>query len=253
MILIHKGEPPQTHVEGGTAATEGLCTLYSADSEAYASGIKRFAFRHEIYASLAVKAALASSHHGKCCYCETLIAKPAYAHVEHWRPKAYARQTRHSRPIRPGYYWLTYEWGNLLWSCGPCNCEHKGNVFPVQDPSRRALNHAMPLEAERPMILNPAGSLDPREHIAFHQEVPYGLTDLGRWTIEVLGLDELREERLRHLSELRTRVLMVEKLGVVDHPVAQAYAQEAREFLVAAVRPEMPFSAMASDFLRPAP
>ena len=69
--------------------------------------------------------------HGKCVYCETNVAASHPGDIEHWRPKN--RVTHESgRTIEietedgstvqhPGYYWLAYEWRNLLFACEDCN------------------------------------------------------------------------------------------------------------------------------------
>jgi hypothetical protein len=64
------------------------------------------------------KAALADMQHGKCCYCEKREEQPKYRDVEHYRPKV-------------TYWWLTWSWDNLLFSCMDCNREHKRDQFPL--------------------------------------------------------------------------------------------------------------------------
>src|SRR5579872_571430 len=67
---------------------------------------------------------LAKSYSYKCAYCERICK----ADIEHYRPKkAVDEEAQH-----PGYYWLCYEWSNLLPSCITCNREgSKHNHFPV--------------------------------------------------------------------------------------------------------------------------
>ncbi|GGG15527.1 hypothetical protein GCM10011344_15110 [Dokdonia pacifica] len=67
---------------------------------------------------------LALSYHNKCAYCERL----AKADIEHYRPKKkVAEDNAHN-----GYYWLCYEWTNLLPSCVKCNREGaKHSKFPI--------------------------------------------------------------------------------------------------------------------------
>lgn len=63
-----------------------------------------------------VRELLKKVYYHKCAYCEIKEYKPE---VEHYRPKS-------------DYYWLCYEWTNLLPSCRYCNTEGgKGNYFPV--------------------------------------------------------------------------------------------------------------------------
>jgi hypothetical protein len=248
LIRIVKGEAPPNLVMDGTVATRALCDQYEADAAAYGAGAKFFSFRGGIYASRAVKTALEVVHASKCCYCERLVTGFASAHVEHWRPKAYVQQTRGAVQERPGYFWLAYDWNNLFLSCDECNCK-KGNLFPLADPDKRARNPQAPLGNETPFFLNPGGPINPREHIMFHQEVPRGLTELGKRTIEVLGLDSNREDRLSYLQLVRVQKRWADH-GDFGDLRAQRYAREAREFLKSAIQPEMAFSAMAMDFLR---
>jgi 5-methylcytosine-specific restriction endonuclease McrA len=248
VILIAKGEAPQDLITDGIVATRALCDQFRADAAAYETGAKLFSFRSGIYASRAVKTALEAVHSAKCCYCERSITGFGTAHVEHWRPKAYSQQARGAAQQRPGYFWLAYEWSNLFLSCDECNCK-KGNTFPLADPSKRARSHLASLEEETPVILSPGGPIDPRAHIVFHQEVPKGLTELGKRTIEVVGLDLNREDRLSYLNLIRVQKRWADH-GDDGDARMQRFAREAREFLEKAVQPETAFSAMATDFLR---
>ena len=55
-------------------------------------------------------------YHGlKCVYCESSPIATSTFRVDHFRPKKYIKElpkTKHR-----GYYWLAYEWSNLLQSC----------------------------------------------------------------------------------------------------------------------------------------
>ena len=62
----------------------------------------------------------------KCAYCEKTETKPD---VEHFRPKKLVTGPQKSEH---GYYWLSYNWSNLLPSCSSCNRPPgKSNQFPV--------------------------------------------------------------------------------------------------------------------------
>ena len=100
-----------------------------------------------------------------------------------------------------------------------------------------------------PALFNPGGPFEPRDHIVFYQEVPKGLTDLGKRTIDVLGLDEDRPDRKSYLEFVRLQKALAEH-GESGNPTMQRYAKEALDFLAQAVKPDMPFSAMTIDFLR---
>lgn len=74
----------------------------------------------------------------KCAYCERIYKLD----VEHYRPKGEVRDLDNkivniSHPTvgavpHPGYYWLCYEWSNLLPACISCNRDGgKGSKFPT--------------------------------------------------------------------------------------------------------------------------
>ena len=104
------------------------------------------------------------------------------------------------------------------------------------------------------MLLKPDGPEDPRDHIGFRGDTPFGKTSLGIRTVEVLGLDRgehaKRQRRMRKLESYHTIV-------VKHHRDTSALALEvvgaARRYLAEAVQPEAPFSAMALTFLEENP
>ena len=53
-------------------------------------------------------------YHHKCAYCETGGGK---ADIEHYRPKGSVKE----EDTHSGYYWLAYEWSNLIPSCVKCS------------------------------------------------------------------------------------------------------------------------------------
>jgi uncharacterized protein (TIGR02646 family) len=74
----------------------------------------------------AVREALALYYLGKCAYCENMEKK---AEIEHYRPKKGVT----GEAAHPGYFWVCYQWTNLVPSCRYCNTEGgKANQFPVQ-------------------------------------------------------------------------------------------------------------------------
>lgn len=77
-----------------------------------------------IYKSNSVKENLEIIYKGKCAFCNQ-IPKGSPLQVEHFRPKNGIRNETHT-----GYYWLGYEWTNLLFACGNCNTT-KNNYFPL--------------------------------------------------------------------------------------------------------------------------
>ncbi len=78
------------------------------------NGAIQFQFKKSIYANKVVKDALVVAQHSKCAFCESAFLHVAFGAVEHFRPKSGVKQ-RASDPLsRPGYFWLAYEWSNLL-------------------------------------------------------------------------------------------------------------------------------------------
>lgn len=145
-----------------------------------------------------VREPLITQYHGKCAYCENRELKPE---VEHYRPKKkVVEATNH-----PGYYWLCYEWTNLLPSCRYCNTEGgKVDKFPIPDETKRiertprvngtldqaaCLLNSPSLLAENAYLLHP--ELDePELHLRFNRKGKIiGRTDKGRQTIAVCNLN----------------------------------------------------------------
>jgi hypothetical protein len=78
--------------------------------------------RQKIYE---VRDALKVIYYNKCAYCEDIEYKPE---IEHYRPKNKVKEDK----THNGYYWLCYEWTNLIPSCRYCNTEGaKGSKFPI--------------------------------------------------------------------------------------------------------------------------
>ncbi len=129
----------------------------------------------------------------KCAYCEALSHDPE---VEHYRPKG--KVVGGHRGNR-GYYWLAYEWTNLVPSCHDCNSiVRKGFRFPIQharkathpvigNPARldtaSNLFNSQYLLSEGPLLVHPEYCADPFVHFDFDRDGGImGLTDEGRET-----------------------------------------------------------------------
>ena len=90
-------------------------------------------------------------HNGKCCYCERKRDIKLERDVEHFRPKLKVKEA----PDHGGYWWLAYEWNNLLISCKTCNTIHKGNHFPLREGSERVEAEGR-IDTEDALLINPA-------------------------------------------------------------------------------------------------
>ena len=238
---------PDVLLNAGEQETQRNCKRYEANGEAYLSKARKFEFKRSIYAHETVKNALLGAQNKKCCYCESKFRATSPGAVEHFRPKGAVKREFGTGRLYPGYYWLAYEWNNLLVSCERCNSSYKGSLFPLKDESKRARSHHDCIETETPVFVDPAGE-DPREHIQFRRaEVEYR-TERGSRTIEGLGLqrDDLEEARAEVLDRLEIFCLMID---VLESKVQPDKIERARRFLDQAICSEAEFSAMARDFL----
>lgn len=203
-------------------------------------------FSREIYAHASVKTALVHMQHEKCAFCEAKPLHVSNGDVEHFRPKAAVRQADAEPLVRPGYYWLAYEWTNLLFACERCNRRHKKNLFPLQDAARRARTPRAELTEEAPLFIDPSAE-DPALYIGFRDHVPYAIggNPRGESTIEALGLrrPELMADRERHLAQFGVlRALMDEEFSALeklDHLRSRASALLDRQ-----TRPDAEYAAM---------
>jgi uncharacterized protein (TIGR02646 family) len=193
----------------GRAHTQDICAQYDI-------GERDLKFKSSIYAHHSVKAILRAAQHDKCCFCESKFAHISPGDVEHFRPKKGWCQNPTDPISKPGYYWLAYDWGNLLLCCSLCNSRYKRNHFPLSNPQRRAHSHHDDISAERPLFVHPATD-DPERFITFHEHVavPVGNSRRGKATIKSLGLNrrELRDYRMRMLRHIR---LLVESLAGLE-------------------------------------
>jgi hypothetical protein len=145
----------------------------------------------------------------KCAYCEVLLGPGNRAgQLDHYRPKGSVRTARgqpvsvtwHKKPSprpHPGYYWLAYEFTNLVPVCAACNnrtSDLDGSVAGKRDwfPMAKDEYSVTPGGeiAEDPLLLNPWYD-DPTDHMLFAFEsgriVP--TSDKGEATVELLGLN----------------------------------------------------------------
>ena len=250
MIRIVKPiKGPKILVTKGTAQIQQDCAAYDAIPTDYRSGAKPFVIDSKIYGAESVKKALRRAQYDKCCYCESKFLQSAYGTVEHYRPKGAVKQSSTHNAEYPGYYWLAYDWNNLLMSCPVCNTT-KGILFPLQDHAARARSHHDDITTEHPLFIHPVFE-DPRQHIRFEGPTPVPITEAGRETIERLNLrrDRLEWDRQQRLAELKLLRKAIERWRNSPDPQEQILVQEMREHLAAAVRPEAEYSAMAQDFL----
>jgi uncharacterized protein (TIGR02646 family) len=155
----------------------------------------------------------------KCAYCETLCK----AEIEHYRPKkGVTEDTLHN-----GYYWLCYEWSNLIPSCRYCNTEGgKGNQFPIKgkrirlptfDRKKLKLNekhikaNGSKLLSEQPYLLHPEID-NPEKYLNFK-------IDSHGQGVEIQGIDgvnERGEQTIKICNLNREYLKFARKQNVID-------------------------------------
>ncbi len=150
-----------------------------------------------------VKKFLHKSQHGKCCYCERRRDQKRETDVEHFRPKAEVE----GKENHPGYWWLAYDWENLLIACKKCNQEYKQTQFPLKEESKRVYTENCDLREEEPFLINPLEE-DPELFIDYDIEgnrpmaKAIGRCERGKKTVnELTGMNDIevmleRAERL---------------------------------------------------------
>ena len=179
--------------------------------------------------------------HGKCAYCEESIYENQHGDVEHFRPKARVTD-EDNKPVRisvdgeemdhPGYYWLAYDWKNLLISCSLCNQQPsfgrsesdkigKGNRFPVL-----GFRASKPDEEndEQAILINPVLE-DPDEYLEVDTSgvlFAKNNNQRGISTINILGLNERRLPLARKKVYDDTR----NKLGILSTILSSGVGKE---------------------------
>jgi hypothetical protein len=166
--------------------------------------------------------ALDGPFHGKCAYCETLIVANHPGDLDHFRPKN--RVTDASGPIKmkdgrgrdlphPGYYWLAYEFRNLLPSCEDYNRPNKGrsgglrvgkwDAFPVKGFRARRPGEE---KREKPLLINPtAKGCKIEDHLTVNKGgIIEHWTQQGKACCDVFGLN-LRQGLIQERMEAYQR------------------------------------------------
>lgn len=186
------------------------------------------------YDTDAIKNALKVLYPDKCAYCESNSEVVASLQVEHYRPKKKVTEEVSHR----GYYWLAWEWTNLVYACARCNQggTGKGFKFPIAgtrcteepklnnelDYEQFNASHAT-LTGEQPLLLHPEID-NPEEHLTCEIDGKLrGLTTRGTRTIEICGLNRspLIKARFTVLCDTRN-VLGLVMLAYNNKPDALA-------------------------------
>jgi len=259
MIKIERANEPEILKIGLTPKSKGEIALNALCVD-YEQGKRKFKdkdFKRSIYAHISVKKALFNMQHGKCCFCECktkAVGFLASGDVEHFRPKAGYQQTTADILSESGYYWLTYQWDNLLLSCEECNRLFKKNLFPLLDNTRRTKNHLNNINDETPLFINPTQE-NPEQYIGFNEYVPYAIDDniYGKTTLNLLGLkrSNLENERKAVFEQLKTQLTIIKKAAKnPDNQDWQELANEAKQLIQEMALPQAKYSAMIKANLK---
>lgn len=172
---------------------------------------------HKFDSSYYAKGALAelkTIYKNKCGYCETNHEAGATFRVDHFRPKRKVKDDA----VHLGYYWLGYEWSNLILSCESCNGK-KSNRFPLAIGGVRVSTPLLNLnglpkkqysfvsstlyQKEKALLLNPEIDEVEKELIFLPSGRVKGMTDKGIETVKVccLNRDPLFIARKKIISE----------------------------------------------------
>ena len=119
--------------------------------------------------------------------------------VEHYRPKGgYTNSLLKGAKLhKPGYYWLAYNWDNLLFSCSKCNISYKRNYFAISQEANRSIS-LRDVSHETPLVINPYIE-DPGVHMRFKSFIAVPLMrdghedEIGRATIAVFQLNDRKD------------------------------------------------------------
>lgn len=231
--------------------------------------------------------------HDKCAYCETREVRSPY-HAEHFRPKGrvsvYSEGAKKfSRAViqdeeggemeHPGYFWLAYQWANLLPSCNYCNSAlGKKDQFPVaktyvgvkrltaseaaqlrrkeiQSFRRQEVYYLQPEdlnELEEPLLLNPYLD-DPTDHIIFGDcgvIAPREGSEKGRTSIIVYNLDAEKLRIARQEAQDKALKTYSSEFARGENKALTQRIIEAKDAIRSYINGEKPYSAAVLDYLR---
>ena len=190
----------------------------------------------DVYRRSSIKASVylnkTGPFNGKCAYCESYITDFQHGDMEHFRPKKGVTDENGvpvmvtapdgTRLAHPGYYWLAYNWRNLLPSCATCNQPGqngigKHNRFPVTSPPGHAITEAQ-VAGEKPLLLNPIdpNDDDPEEHLDVDLKSGALIYKNGskraELTVKIFGLnlrDQLVQERKDAIESVQAKAVKI--------------------------------------------
>lgn len=206
MIKLKRLPHDPIYTNGGAckiiSETQKLLDAYALNPNDYNNGTLKLDI-NAVYRHDNIKEKLREIQKNKCAFCEVNLDSQ-HGEVEHFRPKKFSKQKPIGPEIYPGYYWLSYDWNNLLLSCITCNQKWKKNLFPLKDPNKRALNHSEEIKKEKPYFINPYVE-NPSNFIKFFGAEAKGIDkcNRGRVTIKYFNLNRKGENGINSIYELR--------------------------------------------------
>lgn len=245
MIKINKpNNVPKVLLTSGADETKKNCDAFDANQSLF---LKNLTIKSNIYGHQTVKKSLLVAQNNKCCFCEKSQVDE-YGDVEHFRPKKGYNSVKSQKLIKPGYYWLAYDWNNLFFVCNACNRSHKSNLFPLIDENQRAKNHTHNIDNESPFLINPGIETDIASHLDFKAGQIIGLTERGRRTIKICGLDRssLNDKRLKHINDVEARIIILGQADKYPPAIVEKARKEIKKYMSSAGE----FSAMINVYLR---
>jgi len=184
-------------------AKERLTEFYSKSQNSRSQ--QKYSRPFDIELSRDIKVSLRKLFKNKCAYCESPISEAiGIGDIDHFRPKSNARGFDKDFS-KDHYWWLTYEWKNLYYSCPNCN-RYKSTWFPVEGARPKPLTLIDKIQnEEQALLIDPC--LDrPEDHLVYNENgyVNY-LSHKGNVTIEILKLNraELVKQRFESLKQLQ--------------------------------------------------
>lgn len=165
---------------------------------------------------------------------------------------------------------MAYSLNNLLFACPSCNRSSKNDRFPLATGSASLSAEELPPGNEIPLLIDPAGDINPVEHIEFvafeinrvdrcniplisedalWMAIPRDGSLFGKNTIEVVNLNrsdllELRSDYVRREIRPRARQLL-DAIKRGHAPTIHDAADRAHALLAKS----MPFTALSLDAL----
>ena len=182
MIKIEKHKKP-SYLESADVrmALDKMEEFYGSDSNSREQKRFDFPMMHEIDRNL--KAEVSVIFHNKCSYCEILIEEQEKAQIDRFRPYNGVRDGK--LYFKDLYWWLTYDWGNLFYSCEECS-KLKANYFPIKG-IRTVIPNGL-LENEHKLLVDPHND-NPSDHFYFINGEIASDSEEGTQTIELLRLN----------------------------------------------------------------